>query len=300
MDAVELDQGIETSVIDPLQTCLADLDEPLIGTEVLLNVARGGSGTPGVRTSETNSGNLVTDAYIDMYEEYASDNGLDPISPTNPVVAIQNGGGIRQNAGDELPTDGTTPGTISRLDTKNVLAFFNTMTVIEDVTPQDLKAIFERSASELPDAGGQFLQISGLTVEYDTSNQAQVIEEDGTVTTSGTRVVSMTLQLSDGSTVDVVSGGTVNTSAPAVDIVTNSFTAGGGDNYPWLGDNTNQTLFLNDQEEIITYEQAWVEYMLSFSATTIGSLSLPTIPDDTTTYPQYQNNTEERIFIDPE
>jgi 2',3'-cyclic-nucleotide 2'-phosphodiesterase (5'-nucleotidase family) len=288
MDAVEPDANIESSVITPLQQCLDELADPIIGTDVVLDVSRAG-----VRTSETNSGNLITDSYIDMYNEYADDNGLDPISPTNPLIAIQNGGGIRQNAGDVLPQDGTAPGTISRLETKNVLAFFNTMTVVEDVTPSDLKAIFERAASELPSAGGQFLQVAGLTVGYDTSNQAQVIAEDGTVTTPGTRVVSMTLQLSDNTTVDVVTNGTVNTSAPSVDIVTNSFTADGGDNYPWLEDNTNKTVIFDDQGVIITYEEAWVDYMLSFPTSTINSETLPTIPAD----PPYQNGANERIFI---
>jgi hypothetical protein len=39
-----------------------------------------------------------------------------------------------------------------------------------------MKQILERSASRLPGAGGQFLQIGGFTVEYDISRTAQVID----------------------------------------------------------------------------------------------------------------------------
>ena len=58
--------------------------------------------------------------------------------------------------------------------------------------------------------------------------------------------------------------------APTVRIVTNSFTAAGGDNY---------TTFAAQEDKVnlpATYEQALVEYLATFPAT--GSPALPTIP----------------------
>jgi 5'-nucleotidase len=282
-DAVTPDAGIVTSVIEPVEACLEDLADPLFGSEVLLDVSRNG-----VRGQETNAGNLIADSYLYAYNQLAGENGL--TVPITRVIAIQNGGGIRQNAGDQLPTSGVVPGTISRLDTKNVLAFFNTMTVVEEVTPTELKQIFERSVSNI--GGGQFLQIGGLNIVYNPANQAQVIGTDGTVTTPGQRITSITLD--DGT--PIVSGGNVVSGAPSVAIVTNSFTANGGDNYPWLGNNTSKTQLFDENGVALTYEETWVRYLLNsttdFPETTIGDFTGPAIQDDD---PRYQPGVNVRI-----
>lgn len=278
-DTVVPDPAIVSSVNEPVEACLNALAEPIIRSEVLLDVSRNG-----VRGSETNAGNLVADSYLYAYAQLADENGLPPISAENPVIAIQNGGGIRQNAGDVLPVGGSVPDTISRLDTRNVLAFFNTMTVVQEVTPAELKQIFERSVSS--PGGGQFLQIAGLEIVYNPANTAQVIATDGTVTTEGERVVSITLD--DGT--PIVTNGAVEDGAPNVSIVTNTFTADGGDNYPWLAANSNKTQLFDTGGLALTYEQTWVDYMLSFSAS--GNPSLPTIPDSD---PRYQPGGEGRI-----
>jgi 5'-nucleotidase len=175
---------------------------------------------------------------------------------------------------------GNLPGTITRNDTLNVLAFLtNSVTVVQDVTPEDLKQILERSASNI--GGGQFLQIGGFRVVYDLSRTAQVIATDGTVTTPGERVVSA--ELLDGT--EMIAEGVVVSGAPNVAIVTNSFTAAGGDNYPWLAENPNKLQFP------ATYEQAWVEYLLSFPVLYFG---LPTIPAGD---PRYQPGGDGRITV---
>ncbi len=278
-DAVVPDAGIVSSVDTPIQACRDELSEPLVRTQVLLDTSRGGS-----RGKETNTGNLVTDAYIAAYDDLAEANELPARGDSNPVIAIQNGGGIRQNAGDQLPAGGA-PGTISRLNTFDVLAFYNTMTVVQGVTPADLKEIFERSAST--PGGGQFLQVSGVVVRFDLSRTAQVVETDGTITTPGERVTEITL--SNGT--KIVENGQVVSGAPDVSIITNSFTADGGDNYPALARNSNKTLILDSNGSLLTYEQTWVDYLLSFP--TSGTPALPTIPDES----RYRNNVNERIFI---
>jgi 5'-nucleotidase len=252
-DAVVPDPGLVNEVQTPVEECLDELAAtPVAETEVLFDRSRSG-----VRSSQANTGNLVSDAWLDSYDRYAGNVGLPDRDVT--VVAIQNGGGIRQNGGDFLPSDGS-PGVISRLDVINTLPFDNTMAVVQNVTPTDLKQIFERAGSGLPGEGGQFLQVAGLAVTYDPSQQAQVIETDGTVTTPGSRVVS--IQLTDGT--PIVTAGSVVAGAPEVTIVTNNFTAGGGDNYPWLADNPNKTTLRNADGLAIPYEQALREYLEDF------------------------------------
>jgi 5'-nucleotidase len=95
--------------------------------DVSRNASRGG---------ESNAGNMIADSFIYAYQQYSGTSGLR--AGNTPIIALQNGGGIRQNAGDQLPTEGA-PGTISQLDTINVLPFDNFLTVISDVTPEMLK-----------------------------------------------------------------------------------------------------------------------------------------------------------------
>jgi 2',3'-cyclic-nucleotide 2'-phosphodiesterase/3'-nucleotidase/5'-nucleotidase len=281
-DAVEEDEEILETVIEPVTECLVDLQADILRSEVLFDTSRAGS-----RSLETNAGNAIADAFLEAYDGLAAENGLPPRGPANPVIAIQNGGGIRQNGGDILPVGGA-PGTISRFDTLNVLPFFNTMTVVSEVTPADLKTIFERAAATLPGQGGQFLQLAGIRVTYDPSQTAQVVLVDGTITVPGSRVVDVTLD--DGT--PIVLAGVVQV-APNVRIVTSSFTAGGGDNYPTLRNNPDKTdLFAGDVRP--TYESMWVDYLLSFPVS--GTPALPTVPASD---PRYQPGGEGRITILP-
>jgi len=78
---------------------------------------------------------------------------------------------------------------------------------------------------------GRFPQISGFTLVYDANGTAQVIDEEGTVTTPGTRVMDVTLD--DGTS--IVVDGVVADGAPSVNIATIDFLARGGDQYPFGG-----------------------------------------------------------------
>lgn len=284
-----LDQPIVNEVINPVQSCVAALDEPLIGLEVVLDMRRSA-----VRTQETNGGNSIADAYLWIYEQYKAANGLPTVRQgEKPLIALQNGGGIRID--NYLPQDQTVPGTMSRADTRNNLPFGNRMTVVEDVTPTDLKHIFERAVASLPNQGGQFLQIAGLTVTIDTTGTAQEITTEGVVTTAGSRVVSIVL--ADGTV--LVENGAVITGATNVTVITNKFTADGGDTYPWLGDNPHKTDLVDNNGVVFDYEQAWIRYLLNspaeFPDRTIGTFTGPTILASDA---RYQVGGEGRILID--
>ena len=140
-DAVEGDPGITESVLTPLDSCLDELAAtPVAISEVVLNVDRGqfspeeGVFAPGVRASQTNGGTLIADAFTVSYDAYAGNVGLEPRSADHLVVTLQNGGGIRQNAGPVLPVGGNAGDAISRLNTIDVLPFLNYVVVVQDLS----------------------------------------------------------------------------------------------------------------------------------------------------------------------
>jgi 2',3'-cyclic-nucleotide 2'-phosphodiesterase (5'-nucleotidase family) len=258
-DTVTPDPDIVASVYDPLEVCLEDFATTTVATtEVLLDVSRNT-----VRTKESNAGNMIADSFLFAYDRFHDDLGLPARGEENPVIAVTNGGGIRQNAGDVLPTSGSVPGNITRQNTLDVLPFPNFASVLVGLTPEEMKAMFENSASGLPGEFGGFLQVGGVMVTYDTSQPV------------GSRVVSV--ELEDGT--PIVQDGEVVAGAPTVDIVTNSFTASGGDSYDVFAG--HQVLQLP-----LSYEQAWREYM-QMDAGLGGLIS----SDD----PRYQPGGEGRI-----
>jgi len=268
-DAVLPNQKIVDLVEKPLQSCLSQFSSAIARSEVVFNTDRGSATVLGVRTAETNGGNLVADAFAFSYKNRSEKAGLPKSSDTTPLIAIQNGGGIRQNPAIHLPVDGKV-GAITRGNTFDLLPFSNTLVAVTDVTPLQLKSIFERSCSISTAGGGQFLQTSGLQVVCLRNGTAQVVSNPaagattGQITTEGERVKSITL--SDGK--KVIDAGKVVAGAPSVTIVTNNFTADGGDNFPTLA-------ALKKSAFGISYEEALYEYLLSFPA---GPSGLPTIP----------------------
>lgn len=97
-----------------------------------------------VRTGETNLGNLITDAMLDI---------------TGADVALTNGGGIR--ASIEV-------GEITKGDVITVLPFGNFITT-KEVSGADLKAALENGASAYPESKGAFAHVSGMTYKIDAS-----------------------------------------------------------------------------------------------------------------------------------
>ena len=107
-----------------------------------------------VRRTETNLGDLCADAYLDQ------SSGAD--------IAFVNGGGIRV----QLDAGDLTLGNIL-----NVHPFGNSLTVIE-VTGQQVLDALEWSVHSLPGEFGGFLQVSGLTFEYDSTLESPVLLDE--------------------------------------------------------------------------------------------------------------------------
>jgi hypothetical protein len=101
------------------------------------------------------------------------------------------------------------------------------------------------------------------------------------------------VQLSDGTV--MVTGGVVQAGAPNVRIVTNNFTANGGDNYPTLAGNPAKTTLRTAGGLAIPYELPAREYLQGFP---IGGLNgLPFVPATDLRYTPFPTGTETRITI---
>jgi len=169
-DAVKPNKPIQKQVVEPVQASIDALAANIIATS---EVALEGRREPGVRTQETNLGNLVADALLYQVNESAPGLGL-PLAH----VALQNGGGIRNN--NLIPA-----GNITELNTFDILPFSNFAAIVPNISPAQFKQILERTYSGLPAAAGQFAQISGFSVVVDPNRTAQVLDADGNIVVPG-------------------------------------------------------------------------------------------------------------------
>ena len=217
-------------VVDNLRSVIVAQESEWFGvSEVFLN----GNRNPGVRSEETNLGNLTADANL----AYAR-----TVDPT-VMVSLKNGGGIRNSIGqsviptgsvdgipDLLPTAAVfdaqgnvvkPEGGISRNDIANALSFNNGLSLVS-VTPAELKALVEHGIA----AGvnqGRFPQVGGMAFSYDLTRPA------------GERVVNLTIEDQAGNDLDIVvrGGSVVGDPNRTIRMVTLDFLAGGGDGYPF-------------------------------------------------------------------
>jgi len=231
----EVDQELQTEVVDPVSEYVAGLEENTLAiTEVDLNGIR-----QEVRTRETNEGNLIADALLWQANELAGNFGVEA-----PDVALQNGGGIRNNT--IIPADSE----LSELTTFDMLPFSNFVSVMEPLPAAQFKEILENAVSRIEDVSGRFAQVAGFEFVYDIDGTPQELDADGNVVTDGSRIVSATL---DDGTV-IIENGSVVAGAPDITVATINFLANGGDQYPFRG---------ADFASLgVTYQQALANYLV--------------------------------------
>jgi len=212
----EPDAEVQANVVDPITDALADLSNNVIGTsEVDLDGRR-----PSVRTMATNEGQLLADAILNVGQRRAPG-----FSAPVPVVAVTNGGGIRNDAV-------ISAGDITEADTFDIAPFGN-FVVTGEVPRETFKNLLENAVSGLPEAEGRFAQVAGFTAVINPANPPREIDHEGDcalIGDEGARVVDITL--SDGT--QIVNDG-ILIDGPPVNVATVNFLAGGGDCYP-LGD----------------------------------------------------------------
>ncbi|NBB71344.1 MAG: bifunctional metallophosphatase/5'-nucleotidase [Alphaproteobacteria bacterium] len=185
---------------------------------------------PGKRVEEVNLGNLVADAFVWQAKRLLGD-----ALAGKHVVGLQNGGGIR--GGDtDLPA-----GEISRADTLDLLPFPNALAWTDALDAGDLVAVLEHGVSAVEDADGRFLQVSGLRFTYEPS------------AAPGERV--QVVRLADGTVIFDRGAGGLQPAAADVDlaVVTNSFTAAGGDGFARLADAPFADLGATYEQPLVSY-----------------------------------------------
>ncbi|MGB0345987.1 MAG: choice-of-anchor I family protein [Balneolaceae bacterium] len=245
-DAVEPDVFLQEYVVNPVAEGLSELAENVIAvSEVPLQ------GTSNiVRSRETNTGNIVTDAYLWQTAQIAEQFGA-PV----PEIAIANGGGIRNG---EIPA-----GNISELNTFDILSFLNFLTVVENITPSQLKLILENAVSRIVldsegvpqrqgSGTGRYAQVAGFSFTYNATLDPLAYDEAGDISFEGERVIDVTLD--DGT--PIVVDGQIADGAPTVNLATADFTARGGDQYPF--NETNELTLLG-----VTYQQTLLNYIVA-------------------------------------
>ena len=174
-------------------------------SEVTLNGAKAPNGN---RDSETNNGDLITDAML--WKVMQNKEGL--TVDADHVVAITNGGGIRA---------AIKPGDVTKKDINTVLPFGNTVAVIY-VTGAELLEALEASTYSLPVGG--FPQVAGINFTLSTAVAYDANAETYPASTyygpkSINRVVINSINGKEFKADDTYA------------VVTNNFVAGGGDTY---------------------------------------------------------------------
>ncbi len=213
-DGVTPQQNIQSRIVDPVEEFVAALDTTIVATsEVDLDGIRAN-----VRTMETNEGNLIADSQLWQATQLADEFGV-PV----PDVALQNGGGIRNDS--IIPA-----GDISLLDTFSMVPFGNFVTVVPDIPREQFKEILENAVSNIENVDGRFAQVAGFSFTFDLNGTAQELDDDLNVVTPGSRIIDVTLD--DGTS--IVAGGAV-VAGDALTIAIVDFLARGGDQYPFRG-----------------------------------------------------------------
>ena len=183
----------------------AEYDVVFAKSEVTLNGAKAPNGN---RDSETNNGDLITDAML--WKVMQNKEGL--TVDADHVVAITNGGGIRA---------AIEPGDVTKKDINTVLPFGNTVAVIY-VTGAELLEALEASTYSLPIGG--FPQVAGIKYTLSTAVAYDANAETYPASTyygpkSINRVVINSINGKEFKADDTYA------------VVTNNFVAGGGDTY---------------------------------------------------------------------
>ena len=174
-------------------------------SEVTLNGAKAPNGN---RDSETNNGDLITDAMI--WKVMQNKDGL--TVDADHVVAITNGGGIRA---------AIKPGDVTKKDINTVLPFGNTVAVIY-VTGAELLEALEASTYSLPVGG--FPQVAGINFTLSTAvAYAANAETYPASTYYGPKSINRV-------TINSINGKEFKADDTYA-VVTNNFVAGGGDTY---------------------------------------------------------------------
>lgn len=193
-----------------------EMSKTVVGnTDVILNGLRAD-----VRSKETNLGNLIADGMLAAAKA----------AGTNAVIALQNGGGIRETISE---------GPITQGEVLTVLPFNNDLVTIT-LTGQEIKDAMENGVSTITTTkDGRFPHIAGMRFDYDSTKPVNE------------RVVRIQVKNGDSYVpIDLKA---------KYEVATNAFTAKGGDFYASLEkaykEGRVNLLYLPDYEVFTSYIQ---------------------------------------------
>lgn len=176
-------------------------------SEVVLNGAKAPNGN---RDSETNNGDLITDAM--RWKVLQNKDGL--TVNEDHVVALTNGGGIRK---------AINPGDVTKKNINEVLPFGNTVVTIY-ITGAELLEALEASTYCTPDAIGGFPQVSGINYTISTAVAYDANAETYPASTYyGPKSINRV-------TINSINGKEFKADDTYA-VITNDFCGGGGDTY---------------------------------------------------------------------
>ncbi len=213
-ETVLKDAAVEALATELITKVDAEYDVQFATSEVDLD----GNKAPGVRTKETNLGDLITDALI---WSVTKEKGAITV-PEDHIVAITNGGGIRASI---------KAGAVTKKDLNTVLPFGNTVAVVY-VKGSDILEALEASTFCTPDAIGGFPQVSGIKFTVNTAVPFAQGEAYPNSTYYKPAAIGRV-------TIDSVNGKPFSANDTYA-VVTNNFVAAGGDTYYAFGSATNQ------------------------------------------------------------
>lgn len=233
-----------------------------------------------VRTEETNLGNLVADANLELARTVDS----------SALISLVSGGGIRTKID---------PGGISQLSLANALSF-NSELVLLTVTAAELLSIVEHgvASSERGATPGAFPQVSGLRLVFDSAKPG--IRWLDVLNCSGEQTFGSVSRVRDLNVVDqdtgesldrvVENGALVGDPERTFRLVTVAYLANGGDGYPYPCLSSPRRVDLGDViladgnapfADAGSEQDALAEYLLNhFFVTPFGVADTPATQDD--------------------
>ncbi|MDC7280732.1 5'-nucleotidase C-terminal domain-containing protein [Butyrivibrio fibrisolvens] len=220
MYLVKLDDGIiKDTFISAVDKTIEDAVDAEYGVEFAKSeVDLNGKKAPGVRTQETNLGDLITDALI---WKVTKEKGAITV-PEDHIVAVTNGGGIRASI---------SAGSVTKKDLNTVLPFGNTVAVVY-VKGSELLEALEASTYCTPDAIGGFPQVSGIKFTVNTAVPFAQGEAYPDSTYYKPAAIGRV-------TIDSINGKKFS-ATDTYAVVTNNFVAAGGDTYYAFANSKNQ------------------------------------------------------------
>ena len=201
--AVDENTAVKAEIKELSDAVIAKIEKEMGAVFATSEVELNGEKAPGNRNMETNNGDLICDALLWKAN----------IEGVKADCAITNGGGIRA---------AIKPGDVTKKDINTVLPFGNTLSIVQIKGSLLLEAL-EASTYSVPTAVGGFPQVAGIKYTINTSKAFDAGENYPGSTYAAPKSINRV-------TITEINGAPFDANKEYI-VVTNDFTAAGGDTY---------------------------------------------------------------------